>query len=566
MKKEHTRSITVLFILILSPIILLNFNLERKATFSLIFLISLFLLFNKELLKDLKFSEYKYQSFKLKNLVYFLIIFSTLAITQNQYLHIETIDWDIASYLVASQEIGKGFLPNETQWESKGPLFFYMYYFITLFTGKNFVLFKLVNDFLLFFLAVIIFLIVYIKSKNNGMKSFFASLFFVLSMSQAWAISGYSEIYSLLFISSAYLLLIKFNSSNLNYLSIGLLLSFSTLVNQGTILIAIPFLIYVFRESVKDSNYKLTLSMLLGMGFPHLIFLIIYFLNDLLTVYLATYVQIPLGYTEASFASFYELKIFIKEFFEFSPILYFSIISIIYFISKGVLINIRKKNLEQTFDFLNQLLVSSLLFYFIGSHNYYHHLIFLLFFISISIYKINFTLESILINSFILISTIVIFTSSFNISVQNLTNLDKIQNEYPLYQLSEEIDSYFVNDYEILALDYVLVLFYLDKPNKSYIIHPSNHFEEFIVTTLDSLNIIDKDYVGNIILDYEPEVIMCSQKMIIRGIPTKNTLYNCAVTDYKSNYLQIDTLPYKKSTNLNFYFDPYKEINVYVKK
>ena len=66
-----------------------------------------------------------------------------------------------------------------------------------------------------------------------------------------------------------------------------------------------------------------------------------------------------------------------------------------------------------------------------------------------------------------MISTIVIFTSSFNISVQNLTNLDKIQNEYPLYQLSEEIDSYFVNDYEILALDYVLVLFYLDKPNKT---------------------------------------------------------------------------------------------------
>ena len=113
------------------------------------------------------------------------------------------------------------------------------------------------------------------------------------------------------------------------------------------------------------------LSMLFGMGFPHLIFLIIYFLNDLLTVYLATYVQIPLGYTEASFSSFYELKIFIKEFFEFSPILYFSIISIIYFISKGVLINIKDKKLEQTFDFLNQLLFSSLLFYFIGSHNYY---------------------------------------------------------------------------------------------------------------------------------------------------------------------------------------------------
>ena len=58
-------------------------------------------------------------------LFYFLIL--TL-ITQNYLLHFEIIDWDISSYIVASNEIANGYLPNETQWESKGPILIYMYY------------------------------------------------------------------------------------------------------------------------------------------------------------------------------------------------------------------------------------------------------------------------------------------------------------------------------------------------------------------------------------------------------------------------------------------------------
>ena len=55
-----------------------------------------------------------------------LLFFPITYIMQNHLLQFETITWDVSSYLVASQEIGRGFIPFETQWESKG-LFYFIY-------------------------------------------------------------------------------------------------------------------------------------------------------------------------------------------------------------------------------------------------------------------------------------------------------------------------------------------------------------------------------------------------------------------------------------------------------
>ena len=49
-------------------------------------------------------------------------------------------------------------------------------------------------------------------------------------------------------------------------------------------------------------------------------------------------------------------------------------------------------------------------------------------------------------------------------------NLNEVYENYPLKQLSKDIDNNFKNDqYDILAMDYLLILYYLDKPNFSYI-------------------------------------------------------------------------------------------------
>ena len=77
--------------------------------------------------------------------------------------------------------------------------------------------------------------------------------------------------------------------------------------------------------------------------------------------------------------------------------------------------------------------------------------------------------------------------------------------------------------------------------------------------------VIEENYIENILLYEDPDVILCSQRMIIRGSPTQNPLYNCAVDDYRKNYTLLDTSMYFENPNFNFYKDPYKELNVYIK-
>ena len=49
----------------------------------------------------------------------------------------ETIDWDINAYLVTSQDIGRGNLPLENQFENKPPLLFLLYFYILVNSNKT---------------------------------------------------------------------------------------------------------------------------------------------------------------------------------------------------------------------------------------------------------------------------------------------------------------------------------------------------------------------------------------------------------------------------------------------
>ena len=43
---------------------------------------------------------------------------------------VRNITWDVPAYLVASQALSDGNLPYVSQWETKGPLLMYIYYFV----------------------------------------------------------------------------------------------------------------------------------------------------------------------------------------------------------------------------------------------------------------------------------------------------------------------------------------------------------------------------------------------------------------------------------------------------
>ena len=539
-------------------------NYQKSVTFTSIIFLLLCIVFYKSIFSEnVLTSVFKVEKFfPNTDSVFLLILFLITMFTQNKYLNIETITWDVSSYLVASQEINKGFLPFETQWESKGPLFLYLYNFISNIAGGNFVYFKLINDFILFLTSIFLFLSLRLNYKEKE-SAIFPTLLFILITSHVWFISELSEIYCLVFLSISYYIYKKLLPKVVTFLIIGFCISLSTLINQGTVLFAIPYLISIcifYRKNI----FKFLASFLAGSSVPHFIFLGIYSSKSLTELYISQYIQLPLNYVQSSSPSFNEILVVLREFFKYDYFLYFAIISLIaLFVSEQLGRNYYK---VLDIDLLNFL--TAIAFYFIAGHNYQHHLFYAIFFFVILLGKIKSTSKKSFIMSLIFLSTFSILGKTFEDSYHNITNTDEIYSNYPLRNLSVELSHLIQEEnYEILALDYVLILYYLEKENMSYIIHPSNHNEDYIVNELLRLNKIKTNEFNHVsyLIEKEPKVFLCNSKIISGGEVIKLDFYNCAIDDYKNNYTKLDTSKYRYNKNLNFYFDPYKEINLYIR-
>ena len=40
----------------------------------------------------------------------------------------------------------------------------------------------------------------------------------------------------------------------------------------------------------------------------------------------------------------------------------------------------------------------------------------------------------------------------------------------------------------------------------------------------------------------------------------------CDINNFQEDYFQLDTSLYRTDSNLNYYYDPYKEMNIFIKK
>jgi len=523
---------------------------EKKASVMTLLLLALLLLDAKYSNRDLEFIN-KERNFR--NIFIFLYLLTITILTQNYLLRYEIIDWDISSYLVASNSVLKGALPYEVQWESKGPLLYYIYAFFIKIVSSNFVYFKLVNDFVLAGISFILYLS--INSNKKTWVSIVSSSIFILLFSQPWGVSAYSELYCLFFIALSYY--INLRQGVIKYFLIGLFFALSTLVNQGSILFLIPFLIKFFAEK----NLQNVLRVFSGFIIPYIIFISLFINNNLLEIFIATYITIPLEYTSAQYSNFYELKVFLRKFFEYNSYLYFALITIL----ASIPITMKKLKLlrvnTQSFDLM--FIAISFIFYFVGSHNYYHHLLFLLFFICLYIQNISNERTMFLVIIFSFLSLISLLNINGKESLNALNNLDNIYENYPLKMLAHDLDEYFTEDYDVLALEYNLVLHYLGKNNYSYIVHHTNFIEPYIISTLEEINYIEKNYIEKLI-NSEPDVVICTEWMIVKGDPIKNPIVNCSRDIFNTSYSELDTDKYF-TENLNYYNDPYKKIKVFIK-
>ena len=524
--------------------------IDKKASLMTLLLVILIFLKQPTIKNNFNFF-YLEKNFNTTLVFIYLLILTFL--TQNYLLNFEIIDWDISSYLVASNSIYDGFLPYEKQWESKGPILFYIYGALIKLTSGNYIYFKLLNDVVLSLIAFILYLSV--KTRSGNYLSIFSSTLFILIFSQPWALSGYSEIYCLIFIALSYLLDTK--EISYKYYLIGFLMSVSTLVNQGSILFALPFVI----KYLSKKNFYKFFQFFIGSFIPYIFFITIFSINDLMDVFLTTYITIPIEYTSASYTNFYELRVFLRKYFEFNSYIYYLFISVVFVILFTVYKNKKNKFSDIWFDSL--FILISLAFYFIGAHNYYHHLLFLLFFISLFVQNFTKELGIYLLTIFLILS---LSTSLFTLgkkSVEYLSNIENIYANYPIKKLAKEVDSYFDRDYEVFALEYNLILHYLGKNNSSYIVHHTNFLEPYIMSALEDIGYIEKDYI-KFLLEKKPDVVICSEWMIVRGDPIKNPIVNCSNDIFDKSYVELDTEKYF-TDNLNYYFDPYKKIKVFIK-
>lgn len=555
-----------LFVIILFPYIFNQLVNHQKSLTITTFLYSLlFYFFYKRLFStSMPFFVFKNNILKIINNSYFhiIVLFIFTLLTQNRYLNIETITWDVPSYLVASQDINNGFLPFEMQWESKGPFFLYLYNFISNIANRNYLYFKILNDLVLFISTVSLYLTIKYVYKNK-ISAFFSSLLFVLITSHVWFISEFSEIYCLTFLAVNYYLHKRFPENNYAKFAMGVNFALSTLINQGTLIFILPYILISIIN--KDSNVISKIrNLLTGFLLPHVFFIILYYLNDLLEIYLSQYIQLPLNYVQSSDPSLTEILVIARRIFQHDYFLYFAIISMIFFLAIKLVTD--TKNTFFKIEILN--FIFGVLLFFIAGHSYQHHLFYAIFFFSVLIPTLKIPNHKQFTYLLIIFSFFSIGLKSFEESIYNLSNTKEIYNNYPLKNLAIQIQQEVgLGTFDILALDYVLVLYYLDLQNTSYIVHPGNHTEEYIVNELLRLDKISTNEFNHVsyLIEQEPRVIMCNPTIIVAGIPQKIDFYNCGIDDYKKNYYKLDTVSFKNDTNLNFYIDPYKEINVYIK-
>ena len=464
--KNKLNELTILknFSLIIFSILILNFlqvSIEIKTL--------LFVLFSLIYMRyDIELPFLIFKNLKVS----LFIIFIVTIITQNQFLNYEMISLDTPSYLVASQKVGVNELPFETQWESKGPLFMYMYNFISFLSNENFVFFKILNDVILFFIASILFLTIFIN--KNVQSAFFGSLFFICLISYVWYHSEFSEIYCLVFISLHFYFVKNKEMTLKNIFLASVLLSLSTLINQATFIFYLSLFLFLVKSKKSFPDIKELISIFLGMFMPHLVFLIIYFNSGLLNIYLSNYFVLPINYVGSDRFEFNELLVWSKRYFEYSELLYFLLIFlVISFLFQSFL---SKTKIYSNSEFIDVIfyLIPAFLIYVIAGHSYEHHLFYTLYFLALLSEVLTNNKKVTLAAVLIVLTSIQILSSSLLPSFNNLSNIDDIQEQYPLYQLSEEIDSYFEDDnYTVLAFDHVLVLHYLQKQNFSYLVHPS---------------------------------------------------------------------------------------------
>ena len=446
--------------------------------------------------------------YKLNNLFKvtpFIIVSFIHIVNQLHFLDQEMVHFDMPTYLVLGQDVLRGYLPYENQFEPKGPFLYYAYALLIYLAKGKLIFIKIINDFVILLISFVIIKIANFQNKNLFFSTALASLFVLLMSAKGLGQSAYSEIYALLPLSVAIYFYFESSIKKNKLYFCGFFIGVACLVHQG---VGLFFLILLLLICIKFSK-KEVLIFLIGFSIPVFFITIIYFIRDKLNLLLFGYIEFPLTATLQTFDNVY-LHNFGHYLLQVSegnnlvgPLIIFVIILFVYLLVT---------NIQNNYDLL-LFNLTSLIFFYIASTYAVHHLIYLAFFTSISLINLdNKTLQKSLFVATLSVSLISISLHGTN-SYNNFKNFNSLpENNYNFENIANEIELRFGNNPEILALDHIIILFYLDVQNFSYMTHPSINFEKNYNSTIkEGLN-IDTDF--NFLLSKNPDLIICNSYLL----------------------------------------------------
>lgn len=438
--------------------------------------------------------------------IYIFLIISTLSV-QAYTLNQEIFNWDTSTFLIVANDIRKFNLPLLNQWDNKNPLLYFFYALPLYFFGNNIFIFKFQN----YFVKILLVMSVYTLSKKISKlkyKNIFSAIFFIVLLSRSpYAQSFDSEYVVILFYIPILNILLKDQINRTDLYLIGIFSSLTFLVSSISVFLLLFTNIYFFLVNYKNFKLSFITKYFFGLSIPF-IFLIIIYRNYLNLIFSNLFI-IPIKYSSQRNPNLIDITIdHFNDFFFFKNYILFGVLT--YLILIYIILNIfRLISTKNLFPIL-LVIFSSLFTYFYLGKGHWHYLIFYYYFLSFAIVYLNSRKFSnlILITLFFSFTTVIPFT--FRDMVINFYNIEKISAGYDLLQISNELQS----NYEIkegFALNDHLLLFYLDIPNYSKIVHPSNHWRDSCTETLYKLGMYELNELEKI-KNANLDLIICDKK------------------------------------------------------
>ena len=443
----------------------------------------------------------------------FLVVITI--ITQFYTINIETLSWDVNTYLVMGQDVARGNLPYEYQFDNKGPFFYFIYSLPARFSKIYAV--KIFNDLILSILVCQMYLIA--KRLRPSLYKIFhliPPLYFSFYLSYPQGHSGMSEIYCLIFIAFGIIFALSPKPKSFQYLIIGFLFSVSYLLSPSVVLLISGISILIIIKILKQKRYKQLFNFAIGALLPLLTIVVIYASNDLLFELIYTLFIFPVIYTtkdkSTDYFSFFEHLteyLFLENYIGLGLITSFIFLLIIIFFPKNLktLMKFNEVDFKENIFFL--LVLLSIITFFNVSVPWWHYLIYYFFFSSfillfIDSYKLK---NGILF--LILLCSLNILPFMIRDGIKLISNSENIETSYPIYS-----DFIFIsNNYEvesIVALNNQLILYYFNLPASNYMVHPSNYQKKSYMEGLTEAGLLKENELENLIKLGSSDLLICN--------------------------------------------------------